>query len=365
MSRRADRGDAEAQAIHGRGTASNRAGRFEKTTTELLDDGWGSLEDGQPVPQTVVRLERGRSILSWNESPDLPFDRSINPYRGCEHGCVYCYARPTHAYLGLSPGLDFETQLVAKVDAPALLDKALRQPGYRPGPVLLGANTDAYQPVERTYGLTRQLIEVLLAFGHPLQIITKSAGILRDLDLLQQAAGRNLVHVMVSVTTLDTALARALEPRAAAPQRRIAAIAQLAAAGVPVGVMAAPLIPQLNDHELEAILQAGHDAGARSAGYTLLRLPLELGSLFDDWLRLHHPARAERVLQLVRDSREGQLYRSDFATRMTGTGPYAQLLAQRFALATRRLQMAGERPQLDCSQFAPPPPRNQRQLELF
>ncbi|MBX6741614.1 MAG: PA0069 family radical SAM protein [Acetobacteraceae bacterium] len=343
----------------GRGAVSNPAVRFESTAREAFDDGWGTLAeftDLPPLPTTLLK-DRSKSAMAWNNSPDIGFDRSINPYRGCEHGCIYCYARPTHAYLGHSPGLDFETQLYFKPDLPALLEKELRKPGYVPRPVALGANTDPYQPVERTLSLTRQVLEVLERFGHPVTIVTKSAGVLRDLDILVRLARRNLVHVCLSVTTLDPALARRMEPRAAAPARRLAAIQALAQAGVPVGVLAAPMIPGLNDAELERILAACAAAGATRAGYVLLRLPLEIAGLFEDWLHAHMPDRAARVLALVRQTRGGNLYDSRFGKRQSGTGPYAEMLASRFRVAVERLGLnrAGVRGQgLDCSQFAVP-----------
>lgn len=353
----------------GRGAVSNPAVRFESTTREAFDDGWGTLPDLADLPPlpTVLLKDRTKSAMAWNNSPDVGFDRSINPYRGCEHGCVYCYARPTHAYLGHSPGLDFETQLYFKPDLPALLEKELRKPGYVPRPVALGANTDPYQPVERTLSLTRQVLEVLERFGHPVTIVTKSAGVLRDLDILVRLARRNLVHVCLSVTTLDPQLARRMEPRAAAPARRLAAIQALAQAGVPVGVLAAPMIPGLNDAELERILAACAAAGATRAGYVLLRLPLEIAGLFEEWLHTHLPDRAARVLALVRQTRGGNLYDSRFGKRQSGTGPYAEMLAGRFRLAVERLGLnrAGVRGQgLDCSQFAvPEAPARRREPE--
>ena len=357
-------------ARKGRGAASNPPVRYESTARVAEDDGWGSLEDLLDLPPlpTVLHRDAARSALARNDSPDVGFDRSLNPYRGCEHGCIYCYARPTHAYLGHSPGLDFETQLYVKPDLPALLEKELRAKGYQPRPVALGANTDPYQPVERTLGITRAVLEVLERFGHPVTIVTKSALVLRDLDILQRMAARNLVHVCLSVTTLDAALARIMEPRAAAPMRRIETIRALAAAGVPVGVLAAPMIPGVNDMELERILEACARAGATRGGYVLLRLPLEIKHLFEEWLNLHLPDRARRVLALVRETRGGRLYDSRFGTRQTGTGPYAELLAQRFRLAAARFGMngaAGLRGQgLDCSQFRVPA-EEPRQLALL
>ena len=357
-------------ARKGRGAASNPPVRFEATARERTDDGWGSLDellDLPPLPTTVLK-DSAKSAMAWNDSPDIGFDRSINPYRGCEHGCVYCYARPSHAYLGHSPGLDFETMLYVKPDLPGLLEKELRRPGYVAKPVALGANTDPYQPVERTLKVTRAVLEVLERFGHPVTIVTKSALVVRDLDILQRMAQRNLVHVCLSVTTLDGALARSMEPRAATPVRRLEAIRALAAAGIPTGVLAAPMIPGVNDAELERILERCAAAGATRAGYVLLRLPLEIAQLFEEWLRLHLPDRAQRVLALVRETRGGQLYDSRFGKRQTGTGPYATMLAQRFRVAIGRLGMnrVGVGAQgLDCSQFAVPGGAEARQLALL
>ena len=342
-------------ARHGRGAVTNPADRFAATAAVPFDDGWATLEQEPPppLPTTLIR-DATRSALSWNTSPDIGFDRALNPYRGCEHGCIYCYARPTHAYLGYSPGLDFETKLVFKPDIAALLEKELRKPGYSARPIALGSNTDPYQPVERTLQLTRAVLEVLDRFNHPVTIVTKSAGVLRDLDILTRLAARRLVRVAVSVTTLDAALARRMEPRAATPSRRLAAIAGLAAAGVPAGVMAAPMIPGLNDAELERILDAAAAAGATSAAYVLLRLPHELREMFSAWLDQHMPDRARHVLALVRQTRDGALSDGQFHSRMTGAGPYAALLAQRFARAARRLGLADARAKLDASGFAVP-----------
>jgi len=355
----------------GRGAVSNPGVRFESTAREAFDDGWGSLADLAdlpPLPTTLLR-ERAKSAMAWNESPDIGFDRSLNPYRGCEHGCIYCYARPSHAYVGYSPGLDFETKLLFKPELPALLEKELRRPGYVPKPVALGANTDPYQPIERTLLITRQLLEVLERFGHPVTIVTKSAGVLRDLDILVRMARRNLVHVCVSVTTLDTVLARRMEPRAATPARRLATLKGLAEAGVPVGVLAAPMIPGLNDAELERILAAAVAAGAGRAGYVLLRLPLEIKQMFEDWLRATMPDRASHVLALVRETRGGALYDAKFGQRQTGTGVYAEMLAARFRRAATKLGLEGTNARsqpLDCGQFAPPPvPGQARQLALL
>ncbi len=355
----------------GRGAITNPAVRFERTAREAFDDGWGTIEDLAdlpPLPTTLLK-DSSRAAMAWNDSPDIGFDRSINPYRGCEHGCVYCYARPSHAYLGHSPGLDFETLLYVKPDLPKLLEKELRKPGYVARPVALGANTDPYQPVERSLALTRQVLEVLERFGHPVTIVTKSAGVLRDLDILGRMASRNLVHVCLSVTTLDAALARTMEPRAAAPTRRLAAIEALARAGIPTGVLAAPMIPGVNDMEMERILEACARAGATRAGYVLLRLPLEIAQLFEEWLRAHLPDRAQKVLALVRQTRAGALYDSRFGKRQTGTGPYAEMLAARFRLAITRLGMnrvgVGAQP-LDCGHFRmPEDAEGPRQLALL
>lgn len=347
------------QARKGRGAISNRTGRYEPLQRVRIDDGWHhhleEEEDAEPRLATTLTPDTSRTLIAYNDSPDIPFDRSINPYRGCEHGCIYCYARPSHAYLGLSPGLDFESRLFFKPDAPELLDRELRARGYVPAPVALGANTDPYQPVERDLKLTRRILEVLAAFNHPVSVVTKSALIVRDLDLLAPMAERGLVAVGISVTTLNRDLARRLEPRAPTPPRRLATIRALAEAGVPVAVMAAPMIPGLNDMELEAILEAAAEAGAGAAGYVLLRLPLEIKDLFEEWLRTHTPQRAERVLRLIRDSRGGALYQAGFGRRMTGAGPYAELLAQRFRLACRRLGLDRRRWTLDSSRFRPPP----------
>jgi DNA repair photolyase len=344
-------------ARKGRGAAINPPNRFEQHALAPFDDGWSTLEaelaDLPPLPTTLTR-DASRSVISYNQSPDVGFDRSVNPYRGCEHGCVYCYARPSHAYLGYSPGLDFETKLIFKPDVAELLERELRKPGYIARPLALGSNTDPYQPVERTLKLTRAVLEVLERFGHPVSIVSKSAGMLRDLDILQRLAGRNLVRVWLSVTTLDPVLARRMEPRAATPARRLQAVTTLAEAGVPVGVLAAPMIPGLNDAELERILQAAARAGAQSAGYILLRLPHELKQIMEDWLHRHFPDRARHVLDLIRQTRAGALNDARFGQRMSGSGTYAELLAQRFTRAVRKLGL-DERAELDCTQFAPPP----------
>ncbi len=352
----------------GRGALTNRAGRYEKQRVEPLEEPPDPWCDEEPPPlRTTVTPEATRSIISTNDSPDVPFDQSINPYRGCEHGCVYCFARPTHAYVGLSPGLDFETRLFAKPDAARLLAAELSKPGYRPRSIMLGANTDPYQPIERGRRITRGILEVLSEFRHPVAIATKSALVTRDLDILEPMARRRLVGVGLSITSLDPQLARVMEPRASTPSRRLTAVRALSEAGVPVAVMTAPLIPFINDHELEHILEAAAAAGASGANYVLLRLPLELKELFGEWLEAHFPDRAARVIGRMRDCRNGQLYVSDWGTRMKGSGEYSKLLAQRFALACRRLGLAHGGPAarpLDCFQFRVPPRRGD-QLSLF
>ncbi len=342
-------------ARNGRGATVNPGVRYDRQQSEAFDDGWDTLEsfaELPPLPTTAIR-DSSRSVISWNTSPDIGFDRAVNPYRGCEHGCVYCYARPSHAYLGYSPGLDFETKLVFKPNVAEQLERELSKPGYVCRPMALGSNTDPYQPIERTLKLTRSVLEVLERFGHPLSIVTKSAGVLRDLDILQRMAQRKLVRVWLSVTTLDTTLARRMEPRAATPSRRLAAVTALADAGVPVGVLAAPMIPGLNDAEMERILAAAAGAGANTASYVLLRLPLELQQMFEAWLTQHYPNRARHVLNLVRETRGGSLNDSKFGNRFTGTGAYADLLSRRFARAIRQHHLP-EREALDCSQFSVP-----------
>ncbi len=340
-------------ARHGRGAVTNPAVRFDRQTADPFDDGWATLDAELPPLPTTLIPDASRTTISWNDSPDLGFDRAVNPYRGCEHSCIYCYARPSHAYLGYSPGLDFETQIVLKPEVATLLERELSRPGYAPRPLVLGSNTDPYQPVERTLRLSRGVLEVLERFGHPVSIVTKSAGVLRDLDILQRMAARGLVRVWLSVTTLDTTLARGMEPRAAAPARRLAAIEALSRAGVPAGVLAAPMIPGLNDSELERILQGAARAGARHAGYVLLRLPHELRDLFTAWLQEHVPDRARHVLSLIRETRAGGLNDSRFGQRFTGVGAYADLLARRFSVSAKRLGFE-DRQELDCTQFAVP-----------
>ncbi len=356
------------KARKGRGAVSNRTGRFEPEERIAVDDGWGMPEvdnEEEPSPlRTTLYIDKSRKAITRNNSPDIGFDRSINPYKGCEHGCIYCYARPTHAYLGLSPGLDFETKIFHKPDAPEQLARELSQPGYRPEPIMLGANTDPYQPAERYLELTRRILETLAEFQHPVQIITKSDLILRDRDILGAMAEQGLAKVAVSVTTLDSRLGRLLEPRAPVWSRRLAAICGLSEAGVPTAVMSAPVIPALNDSEMEAILEAAAEAGARGAGYVLLRLPLEIADLFREWLEEHFPDRAAHVLSLVRQTREGSLYQSEWGTRMKGSGPYADLIRQRFQAATRRLGLNSQRRPLDVSLFRVPD-RPGAQLSLF
>lgn len=347
----------------GRGAAVNPAGRFEPTATEALDDGWESLGD-LPALKTEVRLETPRTVITRNDSPDIGFDRSINPYRGCEHGCVYCFARPSHAYLGLSPGLDFETRLTAKPGAAAVLERELANPRYQPKTIALGTNTDPYQPIEREYRITREILEVLERANHPVGIVTKSAMVLRDIDILGRMAERGLVKVAISVTTLDRTLARAMEPRAATPEKRLATIETLAAAGIPTSVMVAPVIPALNDAEIETILERVSAAGAVEAGYVLLRLPLEVSDVFKDWLLRHYPDRYRRVLSILRAMRGGKDYDATFGKRMKGEGPYAWTLGRRFELAAKRHKLNTSRARLRTDLFVRPL-GDARQLSLF
>lgn len=341
----------------GRGAVGNPEGRFETTRRAPGDYGWasGDEEDSPPRLPTTVTPEKTRTILSRNDSPDISFDRSINPYKGCEHGCVYCFARPTHSFLGLSPGLDFETKIFSKPDAARLLREELRRPGYRCEVVALGANTDPYQPVERDLKITRGILEVLQEHRHPVGIVTKGSLVLRDIDLLAPMAAQRLATVMISITTLDRGLARRMEPRAASPERRLQTLRALTGAGIPAGVLSSPMIPGLNDQELERILEAAASAGARTAGYVILRLPHELQSIFAEWLQAHYPLRAAHVLNLVRETRGGKLYDSEFGERMKGTGPYAEILRRRFETACRRLGLSRARLELDTTQFRVPP----------
>jgi DNA repair photolyase len=360
--------------VKGRGATFNPANRFRREAREAVDDGWvappthdadGSEAAGEPPPlKTIVRIQPARSIIARNDSPDIPFTQSINPYQGCEHGCIYCYARPSHAYLDLSPGLDFETQLFAKPNAAELLRAELAKPGYTCEPIALGTNTDPYQPIEREWKVTRSVIEVLAACDHPLTITTKGALIERDLDLLAPMAAKGLVRVFISIAMLDRELARKLDPRAAAPHRRLQIVKALSEAGVPVGVNVAPIIPQLTDHELEAILEAAAAAGARHAAWTMLRLPLEVAPLFRDWLAVHYPLRAAHVMSIVRQIRGGKDNESQFKVRMGGRGEFADLIRTRFRLACKRLGLNTDRDApLDLSCFRPP--RNKAQLDLF
>jgi DNA repair photolyase len=351
-----------------RGALSQIQGRFETEARAPFDDGWQRDDEPLAPLQTTVTAERARSIIARNDSPDVPFDQSINPYRGCEHGCIYCYARPSHAYLELSPGLDFETKLFAKTNAAELLRGELAQPGYVVSPISLGANTDCYQPAERKLRITRQILDVLSACGHPLTIVTKSALVERDLDLLAPMAQKNLVKVFVSIGTLDRVLARRLEPRAASPQRRLDVLKALSRAGVPCGVMVAALIPALNDSTLERVLEEAAAAGAQEAAYVILRLPNELKDLFKEWLAAHYPERADHVISIVRQMRGGRDNDPRFGQRMRGTGNFAELVAKRFAIACKRLGLNGHGngrrvPELDCTRFVPPSPGGQ--LRLF
>ncbi len=350
-------------ARRGRGSVSNASGRYETLARVVTDDGWGTIEAEAPPLRTQLRADASRTAITRNASPDLGFDQSINPYRGCEHGCVYCYARPTHAWLGLSPGLDFESRLYYKPNAAAQLRKELAHPRYRCSPIALGTNTDPYQPIEKTKRITREILEVLCEYGHPFTITTKSALVCRDLDLLAPAAEQGLVKVALSVTTLDRSLARAMEPRASTPAKRVEAIRTLSEAGVPTAVMVAPIIPALTDWEMERILQCAADAGARGAGYILLRLPLEIKDLVREWLAEHHPDRASRILRLVNDARGGKDYDSTFFRRMTGSGPYADLIAMRFDLTCRKLGLDRRDHALSTAAFNPP--RRDGQMALI
>lgn len=348
------------QGIKGRGTADNQDSRYSEFQREVIDDGWFQ-NDESPTLRTEISLETPRRIITHNQSPDLPFSQSINAYRGCEHGCPYCFARPTHAYLGLSPGLDFETRLTAKPDAAFLLKKELQAKNYVCSPIALGTNTDPYQPIERQYQITREILKVLEHHQHPCTIVTKSALIERDSDILRRLAEQQLVQVNLSVTTLDKTLARRLEPRASSPQRRLQTIESLSRAGIPVSVLIAPVIPVLTDTELEDILQACVGAGAISAGYILLRLPLEVSDLFEDWLQTHYPDMAQHVMQRVRDSRDGKTNDPRFGHRLSGHGFYAEMIQQRFRIAIKNLGLNQHRQALNCDLFDPHP----EQMRLF
>ncbi len=347
----------------GRAAALNKSGRFEPLERETFDDGWDSL-DALPPLKTEVQEERARTIITRNESPDLSFDRSINPYRGCEHGCIYCFARPSHAFMGLSPGLDFETRLFAKPNAAQLLERELSRPGYTPRVIAIGTNTDPYQPLERGYKLMREILEVLDTYSHPVAIVTKSALVTRDIDILSRMAERNLVKVALSVTTLDRKLCRAMEPRASAPHKRLAAIRTLSEAGIPASVMMAPVIPALTDSEIEALLEAAADHGASEAAFILLRLPLEVSELFRDWLLRERPDRYRHVMNLIRSMRGGKDYDAKWGERMRGRGPYADQIAKRFSLAAKRFGLNLRRRKLNTGDFVPPQ-KGGVQLDLF
>jgi DNA repair photolyase len=351
-------------AVRGRGAKSNRSGRYESAEREDFDDGWTERDPQPPRVDDTLTALKSRTILTRNDSPDIGFDRSINPYVGCAHGCIYCYARPAHAYMGLSPGIDFETKLFFKPEAAKLLERELSKPRYTPAPVHIGGNTDAYQPVEKQARITRSMLEVLDRFNHPLSIITKSALIMRDADILGAMGRRDLARAFVSITTLDRKLARAMEPRAAAPERRLQAVRALADAGCPVGVGFAPVIPGLNDHEMEAVLERAVDAGATSAMFVVLRLPLEIRDLFAEWLDAERPDRARRVMSLVRQMRGGRDYDSQWGSRMMGSGPIADLISKRFEIACNRLGLNRSRRPLrnDLFKVPKPPPA---QMELF
>ncbi len=361
--------DGKSEITFMRGARSFIQGRFETVAREPFDDGWTPEEQDERPLETEVTIERARTILSHNDSPDVGFSTSINPYRGCEHGCIYCYARPSHAYLELSPGLDFETKLFAKTNAAEQLRAELGRPGYKPSPIALGANTDCYQPIERKYRITRQILAVLAECNHPVTIVTKSALVERDLDLLGPMEEKNLVRVFVSIGTLDRELARKLEPRAASPQRRLDILRALAAAKVPCGVMVAALIPALNDKTMEHVLEAAAAAGAEEAAYVIMRLPNELKDIFKEWLAAHYPERADHVMSIIHQLRGGRDNDARFGTRMTGTGMYAELIAKRFDIACRKYRLndhgAGRRrAELDCSRFKPPL-ANPGQFSLF
>jgi DNA repair photolyase len=355
---------ADSRVLRGRGALSNASGRYERETRVLVDDGWTNEDETPPTLKTEVLRDSSRTIITRNQSPDISFDRSINPYKGCEHGCIYCFARPTHAYLGLSPGADFESRIFAKPNAAELLARELAHPGYVPRTIAMGTNTDPYQPIERQLKITRAILEVLREFKHPVGIVTKSPLILRDLDILAPMAEMGLARAALSVTTLDRKLARAMEPRAGTPGRRLEAIGELARAGVPAAVMFAPVIPALNDEELESVLAAAQEKGATSAGYVLLRLPLEIKDLFREWLETREPGRAKHVMSLIRQMRGGKDYDAAWHTRMKGTGPYAEMIAKRFRMAVKRLGLNQERAPLVTTHFRRPP-RAGDQLRLL
>jgi DNA repair photolyase len=348
---------------HGRGALTNATGRYEPRVTIAFDDGWQSIEDLPPF-RTGVAIDTTRKVITRNTSPDIPFDRSINIYRGCEHGCIYCFARPTHAFLGLSPGLDFESKLYMKPDAPDLLERELSAASYKPQVIAIGTNTDPYQPIERRFGIMRRVLEVLERTGHPVGIVTKSHLVTRDIDILSRMARRNLVRVGISVTTLDAKLARTMEPRAPTPVRRLEALRALSDAGIPTTVMAAPVIPAINDAEIERILEAGAACGAEAAGYVLLRLPLEVRDLFREWLQANFPDRERHVFTLIRQTRDGKDYDATFGKRMTGGGPYAWMIRKRFDTACSRLGLNVHKTELTTAHFRPPVSSDE-QLNLF
>jgi DNA repair photolyase len=337
----------------GRAAGVNPSGRYEPLTRHVFDDGWSSLEELPPF-KTEVQVEKPRNIITRNTSPDISFDRSINPYRGCEHGCVYCFARPTHAFMGLSPGLDFEAKLFAKPDAARLLERELAKPGYEPRTIAIGTNTDPYQPIEKQWRIMREVLEVLEAHNHPVGIVTKSALVTRDVDILGRMAEKGLAKVALSITTLDRKLARMMEPRAATPPKRLEALRTLANAGVPVSVMIGPVIPALNDQEIERILDSAQAAGAREAGYIILRLPLEVAPIFKDWLLRHYPDRYRHVISLIRSMRGGKDYDAEWGKRMKGAGPYAWQIGRRFEIAAKRLELNVEKRRLRTDLFKPP-----------
>lgn len=337
----------------GRGAGINPSGRYEPFARSVVDDGWNSLDE-LPAFKTDVQVEKPKTIITRNSSPDISFDRSVNPYRGCEHGCVYCFARPTHAYMGLSAGLDFESRLFAKPNAAELLERELSKPGYEVRSIAIGTNTDPYQPVEKTWRIMREILEVLEAANHPVGIVTKSALVLRDIDILQRMAAKGLAKVALSVTTLDRTLARAMEPRAATPAKRLETIKTLSEAGIPTMVMMAPIIPGLTDSEIERVLESASTAGAREVGYVLLRLPLEVSPLFKEWLLRHYPNRYRHVLSLLRSMRDGKDYDAEWNKRMRGTGPYAFQIRRRFEMMARRLGLNETRTELRCDRFTPP-----------
>ncbi|MBN9075072.1 MAG: radical SAM protein [Rhizobiales bacterium 65-79] len=343
----------DAERRRGRGAGVNPSGRFEPVSRHVFDDGWETMEELPPF-KTEVQVEKPRTIITRNESPDISFDRSINPYRGCEHGCVYCFARPTHAYMGLSPGLDFESKLFAKPDAAKLLERELAKEGYQPKIIAIGTNTDPYQPIEKKWRIMREILEVLEAYNHPVGIVTKSALVARDIDILSRMAEKGLAKVALSVTSLDRTLARTMEPRAATPPKRLETIRKLAEAGIPASVMVAPIVPGLTDQEIERILDSARAAGAREAGYVILRLPLEVSPIFKDWLLRHYPDRYRHVLSLVRSMRGGKDYDSEWGKRMKGNGPYAWQIGRRFELAARKLGLNLERTKLRTDLFKAP-----------